>query len=229
MSKPLIETDIIGQAPHCKLSNGILSLLTTGGEDGYDQLVLDMLNLALTPTPKSQDTENLVVDELVQCDFVDQILLFAKYATPSLKVFAERERAILRDADVVGTDWLGADGDVTIDARSKARRLLGELRPKLAEIQIAIDEEKAKIVAAMVWTQVADFHVAGFVYQRDGDWVVDAIEDIADQVPVFCLLPISSDTIKIEQIGHFEAGDFRSTDATAIQAGRPIYIQQANN
>ena len=217
------DTDKFGKAPHCERAKLIVDLIANSKPEEFEKLVIDMLDVALE---KSNDNDDLSIDPLVQCEFADQILLFAKYSVPSMKTIAEEQRNALKADQLVGNQWK-VGGEVSDEVRSRAINWLNEMRNLVEKKRKELVAEQEIQSSMTAWSKITKYRIVGLIYRVESNWVVDLIKkpDAQTPFPLYCLIPNATEGTSMKEIGSYENGVLsKPVDASMFRAGRPVYI-----
>ena len=224
------EGDLFGLAPHCLASKQIITILDRTAKSkkpDYTQLVFEMIDATMTPSGST-----LPEDPQVQCEYLDQILLFAKNASPALRSFADRQRAKMNQKDLLGRDWKVRDEKREEGVRRQAKSFIEDFTAALKKQRNNVGgKNETGFDLSKQWWAAIDYTRVGFVYRENGQWVIwpNQSKTIKPDTKMYVLLPGSKASATIKTIGMFDSGKLASIEPAHLQSGRPVYVRGSAN
>jgi hypothetical protein len=211
--------DRLSEAPHCKIARELTLRLEAGQLSDFEGLVTELIATTVDTGP---DT-GIPVDPIVQCEFLDQILLFAKLTSPSLKPFSEEHRSKIKSQKLLAVDWK-APYAVSDSPRVLAKNFLADFKNEFAELKVTLENSAVDFPEMSTWRNIKNYSAVGFLYQNNSSWKIVFSQNIEPSSKLYCFVPKANGSANFEPIGQYEAGQFKGETSNFRQAGRPVFI-----
>ena len=218
--------DIVGSAPHCEVASQLAVLSDVDQINDYEQLIVRLIESALGANLTIDS--GLELDALVQCEFLDQILLFAKFTSPQLKDFVEKQRLDIQTNALLGTEWQAHDEEVD-KSRNKAQQFLGRFKKDFVEVRKDLITSENDFSEMIKWKAIKDYSVIGFLYRTKSKWLVETVQRVENGADMYCLIPSTDGSAGFEKIGEFDSGSLNNMSDSLLQAGRPVFVFSPKN
>ena len=221
-------------APHCLVSQQVtkkLDAAITSLKPGPTDAAIEgninelIIELASVVSGDGLDADSLTsLDPLVQCEYLNQILLFTTLMSPELKSFAETQIAAMQGKKLTRNDWKAADSDLNENdsLRKIASRFLATFKKELDEEKEVSGVLTNELKEMSQWVELSDYRLVGLLYRIDDKWLVDSSIKIDDDQELYCVLPDENGSAKIQSMGVYKSDSLESN--SFFQAGRLIYI-----
>ncbi len=224
--RPPISTKAINtkamKAPHCRISEQISKQLSAEKITNYDKLCFELINTSLGSGNSSQPSPYL--DSLVQCEYLNQVLLFATLMSPELKPFAEKQRSEMQSQKLVGNKWKYKTEE-NQDLRRIASKFLERFKEDLGELELSANISKEDLAEMLQWSDIQDYQLVGFIYRNaNKKWLIDTTSQLEDGVELYCVNLKADESVGLENVGTFNAKTTELNSSSNLQSGRPIYI-----
>ncbi len=193
--------------------------------ENFNRLIVELADIALG---NGLDAGALTtLDQLVQCEYLNQILLFTTLMSPELKSFAEAQIATLQEKKLIRNDWKAASSEKNENEsrRKIAARFLETFKSELDQEKEApgvLSNEQSEMSQ---WIDRANDRHVGLLYRIDDKWLVDTSSKIDDGQELYCILPGANGSAKIQSVGAYNSDSLDSN--SFFQAGRLIYINSS--
>lgn len=212
-------------APHCLVSQQIRKKLDTDNEESVNKLIIDLASIV---QGDGLDADSLTsLDPLVQCEYLNQILLFTTLMSPELKSFAETQIAAMQGKKLTRNDWKAADS--ALNENESLRKIASRF---LATFKNELDEEKEvpsvltnDLKEMSQWVELANYRCVGLLHRLDDKWLIDSSSKINDDQELYCVLPDVNGSAKIQSVGVYKSDNL--DPHPLFQAGRLIYINSS--
>ena len=227
LSTKRLDGDVSFKAKHCQLAAQLVELLEHEKVQRTDDLVLEMLEKTIASSLEPSD-DSVGIDPVVESEFIDQILLFAKYSNPAWKEFADTQRALLRTGGLVGNDWKVFDDVAVLKARELAPAAIDNFAQQSTKFQDSIRQQGPDVKAMTGWSELADYQFAGYLYQANQKWSVGTKGKIENGATLYCLVPKLGNQAILEAIGNFDSSHLVDIPESAVLlSGRPVFLRQS--
>lgn len=211
--------DQFAEAPHCEIAKKLATTLETGQVNDFQELIVNLVATTLEDQPGA----GIPLDPILQCEFLDQILLFAKLTSPALKPFSEKYRNEMKTQKLLVVDWK-APYPADAPSRASASNFLKNFERKFADLRSKQKKKSTDMAEVSSWHAVKDYSIVGFLYRTNSSWKVATSQKIDSTAKLYCLIPTAKDTAKFELLGDYTAKSFANVSIGSLQAGRPVFI-----
>ncbi|MDA7858687.1 hypothetical protein N9B05_02610 [Mariniblastus sp.] len=207
-------------APHCVVSGRIIKAIDSNEAKTVYELTIRLITETLGEG-LGADSKGCL-DPLVQCEYLNQILLFTMLMSPELRDFAEEQQRELQTKKLTGNDWK-AMNEENNDKRKVAKKYLGKVQDDIDKFMSESESSEKDLVDFSKLKSIPDYKIAGLLYKTKTKWVIDPLIQLEEQAPLFCLKPDAGGSSKLVSIGFFDLNNDEIAENEALQAGRPVY------
>jgi len=210
------------EAPHCEHASKLKAMLKDSKGRLAKDVMREMIEVALSPSADP----TLIVEPLVQCEYIDQILYLTKFCVPELKEFAETERVRLDVQNVVGGVWKFAAEPKLPDLRRRAVKAIVSFKEEWKDQLANSKTPEIDMTKTVEWTEIANYQPVGFLLlQRNNDWKVVTEKRLSKGTSLYVIKLSANNETSLKNIGKYDAGALaENSDSSELIAGRPVFV-----
>ena len=223
---PREDGDKFGRAVHCELALDIRELIPEITRANRDDKIVELIELAVNYSHEGKTPE-----PVAHLEVLNILMGFIETNSSSFSEFAAEKSETWDIAGLIGSDWKCTTAARVVQLRPTIARELEQLREDVAELDSVSDEAGDAQKTMLGWTSVADYKLAGFVYQvGDSEWYANPITEIPRETVMFSIFPTGASSCDFKPIGNYSNGSIANQKVSVVlQAGRPFYIKKENN